>query len=69
MGLSKREAYTLMFSEYPDVVNIVQLCEILGGISTKTGYQLLRENKIKHYRIGREYRIPKIHIFTYLDII
>ena len=43
----------------------VQMCEILG-ISTKTGYALLKNGKVQHLRIGRFYRIPKAHLLTYL---
>ena len=32
-----------MFREYPDVVNIEQLCEMLGGVSVKAAYR--RSNK------------------------
>lgn len=39
--------YEKMFSEYPDVVNVKTMCKMLGGISTKTGYRLLKDNKIK----------------------
>lgn len=61
-------AYCLLFKKYPDVVNIEQMCEMLGGISTKTGYRILRENKINHFKIGRAYRIPKISILIYLKV-
>lgn len=53
-------AYSHIFQKYPDVVNVVQMCEMLGGISTKTGYKLLQANKINHFRIGKAYKIPKI---------
>jgi excisionase family DNA binding protein len=62
-------AYCLLFKEYPNVVNIEQMCEMLGGISTKTGYKILRENKINHFKIGRAYKIPKISILIYLNVI
>jgi len=58
-----------MFREYPDVVGIEQMCEMIGGISTKTGYKMLRENKIKSYKIGRTYKIPKINIIMYLNVL
>lgn len=58
--MRKQDAYKVMFSAYPDVVNIEQLCEMLGGISTKTGYRLLKTVAIKSYMIGHRYRIPKI---------
>jgi hypothetical protein len=43
--ISKRDAYRVMFTDYPDVVGIKQLCEMLGGISTKTCYKILRSGK------------------------
>ena len=66
-GLSQREAYKLMLKESPDVLMIDQMCEILG-FSTKTGYRILREGKICCLKVGRAYRIPKAHLFTYLCI-
>ena len=44
-----------------------EMCEILS-ISTKTGYRILREGKILSLKVGRAYRIPKAHLFTYLCI-
>lgn len=64
-----KDAYKLMFANYPDVVNIEQMCEMLGGISTKTGYRLLREGRIKSLMIGRRYRIPKIYVLEYLEMV
>ena len=48
--------------EIPD-----RLCEALG-VSTKTGYKLLKDGKIEYLKIGRAYRIPKAHILRYLKI-
>ena len=61
--------YNLLFCDYPDVVNIKQMCEMLGGIGQKTGYRLLRSGQIKYFAIGRTYRIPKIHVIDYLAVI
>lgn len=44
------------------------MCEMLGGISIKTGYELLRSGKIKSFQIGRNYRIPKIFILEYIGL-
>lgn len=66
--LKSDEAYKLIFREYPDVVSVEQMCEMLGGISAKTAYRLLRQNQIKHFKIGRTYKIPKLHIFEYLAV-
>lgn len=63
--LSQRDAYRVMLREYPDVLNIDQMCSILR-VSTKTGYGLLRSGKIQHLKIGRTYRIPKAHLLAYL---
>ena len=67
--LKNNEAYDLIFKDYPDVVGVEQMCIMLGDISVKTGYRLLHENRIKHFRIGRAYKIPKLYIFEYLDIL
>lgn len=67
--MKSHEAYRLMFRNYPDVVNAEQMCEMLGGISLKTGYRLLKSGAIKSFIVGRRYRIPKINIFAYLEII
>ena len=56
-----------MFSNYPDVVDIRQLCEMLGGIGQKTAYQLLHDGKIRYLKIGRSFRIPKKSIIAFLD--
>ncbi|MRN53833.1 helix-turn-helix domain-containing protein [Paenibacillus monticola] len=45
------------------------MCEMLGGISSKTAYTLLQENKISHFKIGRVYKIPKINILLYLNVL
>ena len=64
---SPRDAYRLMLKDYPDVMDIGQMCEALG-VSTKTGYKLLKDGKIEYLKIGRAYRIPKAHILRYLKI-
>ena len=66
---SQREVYLTMFTDYPDVVNVQQLGEMLGGISSKTCYKILKAEKIEYLRIGRTYRIPKISVLRYLKII
>ena len=65
--LSSKDAYRLLLKEYPDVMNIEQMCEVLGG-STKTGYKLWKDKKIECLKVGRSYRIPKAHVLHYLKI-
>ena len=66
-NISQREAYKLMLKEYPDVMSIAQMCEILS-VSTKTGYKIIKEGSICCLKVGRAYRIPKAHLLTYLCI-
>lgn len=58
--------YSLIFADYPDVVGVVQLCEMLGGICPKTAYKLLSSDQIQGFRIGNTYRIPKINVIRYI---
>ena len=67
--MESRVAYKLLFTEYPDVVNVEQMCEMLGGICDKTAYRLLKSGEIKSFIVGRHYRIPKLNILEYLELI
>ncbi len=55
-----------MFEDYPDVVEVTQLREILGGISKRLAYQLLTSGKVHSVRIGRAYKSPKTSVIEYL---
>ena len=44
MMLSPKDAYRLMLKDYPDVMDIGEMCKVLG-ISKKTGYKLLKIGK------------------------
>lgn len=68
MKLSGKDAYALMLKDYPDIMNIDEMCNTLG-ISRKTGYKLLKDGKIDCMKVGRTYRIPKVHVLAYLRII
>lgn len=61
-----KETYTLMFTDYPDIVNLVQMRKMLGGISNTLAYRMLREKKIKSKKVGREYKIPKVNVIKYM---
>ena len=65
--ITQREAYRLMLRKYPDVMNVDEVSEVLG-VSTKTCYKLIRSGKITSLKVGRAYRIPKAHLFSYLII-
>ena len=51
---------------YPDIVNVKQLQIMLGGISKKLAYTLLKNNLINSIKIGRQYKIAKADVILYL---
>ena len=55
-----------LFSEYPDVVTVKQMCAMLGGIGAKTAYGMLERGEIRYMKIGKSFKIPKICIIEYL---
>ena len=57
-----------IFSNFPDVLTAEDLSRMLG-ISTKTAYKHLKEKKIKSVTIGRTYKIPKVYVLQYLQIL
>lgn len=65
MSYSTRDAYSMVFTEYPDVVSIAQLSQMLC-VSEKTAYKLLKDKRIAHFKIGRTYRIPKLSVLDYM---
>jgi excisionase family DNA binding protein len=60
-----KENYELMFTTYPDLVNIMQLKDMLG-IGVNLAYKLVRNKIIPSIKVGREYKIPKRNIIFYL---
>ena len=61
------DAYRSILKEYPDILTVEEVSKALG-ISTKTAYRLIRENKIEHLKVGRTYRIPKAHLLLYMKV-
>ncbi len=59
------DKYKTMFSDYPDVVNAAQLSEMLG-IKRHTVYELICGKKIKAFKLGNSYKIPKVNIIEYI---
>lgn len=54
-----------MFSDYPDVVNIHQLMEMLQ-VGRTTAYKLIADGTIKSFRLRKNYKIPKVNIINYI---
>lgn len=54
-----------MFDDYCDLLNLNDVCMILG-IKSATAARLCREQKIRAFKVGREWRIPKIALEQYV---
>ncbi len=54
-----------MLEEYPDLLTVEEACEALriGGTAM---YRLLRSGKLKAFRNGTVWRIPKLAIQEYI---
>lgn len=66
--MSFDEVYKAVLKEYPDVLSPEETAKALG-VSTKTVYLHLQSGTIKHIKMGRSYKIPKVHLLTYLKLI
>lgn len=54
-----------MLENYNDILTIQDLCEFLM-IGRNRAYELLDSQQIKGFRIGRNWKIPKIAVETYI---
>lgn len=55
-----------MFSEYPDVVSVDQVTEMLH-IGQVLAYKLLKDGMIKARKVGRRYIIAKKNVIEFLS--
>lgn len=65
--MTKNEIQTLygvMFTEYPDMVNVAQVQSMLK-ISRHLAYSLINDGCIPGIKIGNAYRVPKINVIRY----
>ena len=58
--------YGNLFKDYPDVVKVKELKEMLTKMGKNKIYDLLKNKKIYSKKIGRDYYIPKVSIIKYL---
>lgn len=61
----KSKGDTNMLNQYEDIITIEELCEILM-IGKNCAYRLLMENKIKAFRIGKKWKIPKSSVEDFI---
>ena len=54
-----------MFEQYPDILTVEEACEALR-MGYNAVYELLNEGKLKAYKNGRGWRIPKESLVRYV---
>jgi excisionase family DNA binding protein len=67
VSISTQEIYRAVFKDYPDVLDVKQVSQLLS-VSTKTVYRLLRNGDLDSLKIGREFRIPKVNVMRYVKV-
>ena len=53
-------------SEYPDLLTVQEVCEILR-VGRRTVYQHINESKLRSRMIAGKYRIPKASVIYFID--
>ena len=66
MSMGFGEIYRTILREYPDVLTVGELSRALG-ISSKTGYRLIREGKLAAKKYGASYIIRRENISWWLE--
>ena len=64
--MNKRAYYENHFASFPDVVILQQFRMMLGGISEKAAYRLIRGHHVQHYYVRKSYMIPKVWVIDYV---
>lgn len=60
-----KELYGMMFPDYPDIVTVRQLQEMLG-ISRPLAYDLINSGEMQAVKIGNSFKIPKVSVINYV---
>ena len=67
MELKAKDVYRLIFKKYPDVMDVKQVWDAIG-ICDKTAYKLIKAGQLPAGRVGRQHRIAKLHVMTYMEM-
>ena len=60
-----KELYQMMFPDYPDIVTVKQLRDMLG-VSWALAYKLISDGEIQAVKIGTSLKIPKVSVINYV---
>ena len=63
--LTLQEAYKVMFTQYPDIVKVADVCEMLG-VGRKKIYELIRSKQLHTIANGKGYNITKLSVIAFL---
>lgn len=61
-----RAQLTKLYESYPDVVDLKQFREMLGGICDSMARRLIQGDYVEHFVIGGTYLIPKKCVIDYI---
>ena len=59
-----KELYNMMFPDFPDIVTVTQLQEMLG-VSRHLAYDPINDGSIRGLKIGTDFNIPKVNGIEY----
>ena len=62
-----KEVYQTVLKDYPEIISVEETSVALG-VSTKTVYKMLKNGTIQNMKVGRSYRVPKVHLLSFLKI-
>ena len=62
------DVYNNIFKKFPDVLSVNQLCEVLH-LSKPSVYKLLESGELKSLRVGAKYKIPKVYVMEYMQLV
>lgn len=65
--MEEKKERRLKLVEYPEIMDIKDVCEFLG-VSRVTAYRFLEKNNIKYIFVGREYRVARDSLAQHFGI-
>lgn len=63
--MAKKYPSELMLTDYPEVLNVNQVSEILH-VSRKHVYKMIDHGELRAVKAGNGYRFPKLKLIEYL---
>lgn len=67
MEISTKEIYRIVFKDYPDVLDVKQVSQLLS-ICEKTVYKLIKDGSLPTMKVGRQHRITKVNVMKYMQV-